>query len=147
MSHGKTFTVTTHCSASPDNVLGMVSKPIVSNLLFLAAVVDIVPMKKHYSNCNSSVRWIFWPVFSVSLKCICAITFPAILPSGISFLPERIKLFIPFILITRPALQLLVGCDRRSSSMAQHILKPQREKLTCNVIAFSLPPYKTLLLC
>jgi len=52
MSCGKAFNVTTHCSASSDNVLGMVSKPIVSNLLFLAATVDIAAMKKHYSTCT-----------------------------------------------------------------------------------------------
>lgn len=52
MSHGKAFTVTTHFSALSDNVVRMVSKPIIPNLLFIAAVVDMAPMKKHYSTCT-----------------------------------------------------------------------------------------------
>lgn len=118
--NGKEFYVTTHCSASPDHPLGMVSNPVTSNSPFCAAV-DIAPMKMHL---HSALWWIFWPVFQMSLKCVCAVTFPAVLPSGISFFPERIKFFIPFILVTRPALYLLVGCDRRSASRAQHVLKP-----------------------
>lgn len=145
MSYGKAFTVTTHYSAASDSVPVMASIPIVSTLLLLAAAVNIALMKNALQHPHSSVEWVLWPIFSVN--CICAITFPAVLPPGIIFLPDRIKVFIPVILIARPALYLLVGCNRRISSIAQHILKPWIEKQTCNGLLCSLLPYKALCPC
>lgn len=98
--------------------------------------------EKALQHLHAPVRWGFWQVLSVSLNCVCAITFPAVLPPRVIVFPERIKFIIPFVLITRPALYLLVVRDRSSSSIAQHILKPWMEKKTCSGLVSSLPPYK-----
>lgn len=49
--NGKAFYIITHCSASSDYPLGMVSNPTISNSPFCAAV-GIAPMKMHYSPCT-----------------------------------------------------------------------------------------------
>lgn len=123
---------------SSDNMLLMVSEQIIPTLQCLQQL-RILHLWK---SAAAPVRRIFWPIFSVSLNCVCMITFPAVLPPRVVVFPERIKFFVPFVLITRPALYLVVH-DRRSSSIAQHILKPWIEKETCSGLVSSFPPCKS----